>query len=124
MERPRTLLLMDPPDHTRLRKLVSKAFTPRTVERLRPHVAELAHAMLDTADPVGFELIDTIGFPLPVTVICELLGIPAEDRHLFGPWSADASRMIDGEIDDATMQRGLMAFLQIDRQRTRLNPLP
>src|SRR3546814_8983338 len=92
MERPRTLLLMDPPDHTRLRKLVSKAFTPRTVERLRPHVAELAHAMLDTADPAGFELIDTIGFPLPVTVICELLGIPAEDRHLFGPWSADASR--------------------------------
>src|SRR3546814_18489557 len=69
--------------------------------------------MLDTADPAGFELIDTIGFPLPVTVICELLGIPAEDRHLFGPWSADASRMIDGEIDDATMQRGLMAFMQI-----------
>src|SRR3546814_16160450 len=69
--------------------------------------------MLDTADPVGFELIETSGCPLPVTVICELLGIPAEDRHLFGPWSADASRMIDGEIDDATMQRGLMAFMQI-----------
>src|SRR3546814_5845189 len=69
--------------------------------------------MLDTAEPAGFELIDTIGFPLPVTVICELLGIPAEDCHLFGPWSADASRMIDGDVDDATMQRGLMAFMQI-----------
>src|SRR3546814_11128421 len=68
--------------------------------------------MLDTADPAGFELIDTIGFPLPVTVICELLGIPAEARHLFGPWSADASRMIDGDVDAAPMQRGLMAFIQ------------
>ncbi|MEO6318410.1 MAG: cytochrome P450 [Acidimicrobiales bacterium] len=113
MERPRSMLMLDAPDHTRLRKLVSKAFTPRTMERLRPHVAELADGMLDGADPAGFDLISAVGFPLPVTVICELLGIPAEDRHLFGPWSSDASRMLDADLDDATIQRGVMAFMQL-----------
>jgi pimeloyl-[acyl-carrier protein] synthase len=113
MDRPRTMLLMDAPDHTRLRKLVSKAFTPRTMERLRPHVAELAHRMLDDVDPSGFDLISSLGFPLPVTVICELLGIPADDQHLFGPWSSDASRMLDADLDEATIQRGLLAFMQL-----------
>jgi cytochrome P450 len=113
MERPRAMLFLDPPDHTRLRKLVSKAFTPRTVERLRPHVAELVHGMLDAVDPTGFDLIAGLGYPLPVTVICELLGIPAEDQHLFGPWSSDASRMLDADLDPATTQRGLLAFMQL-----------
>jgi len=113
MERPRTMLLMDAPDHTRLRKLVSKAFTPRTIDKLRPHVADLIHGMLDQVDPSGFDLIAGLGYPLPVTVICELLGIPAEDQHLFGPWSSDASRMLDADLDDATIQRGLMAFMQL-----------
>ncbi len=113
MERPSSMLMMDPPDHTRLRKLVSKAFTPRTVEQLRPHVAELVMGMLDDVDPSGFDLISSLGFPLPVTVICEMLGVPAEDRHLFGPWSSDASRMLDGDLDDATIQRGVMAFMQL-----------
>lgn len=113
MERPSSMLMMDPPDHTRLRKLVSKAFTPRTVEQLRPHVAELVWEMLDEVDPSGFDLIAGLGFPLPVTVICEMLGVPAEDRHLFGPWSSDASRMLDGDLDDATIQRGIMAFMQL-----------
>lgn len=113
MERPRSMLMMDPPDHTRLRKLVSKAFTPRTVERLRPHVAELTHGLLDQLDPAGFDLIESLAYPLPVTVICELLGVPAEDRHLFGPWSSDATRMLDGDIDDATRQKGMLAFMSL-----------
>jgi pimeloyl-[acyl-carrier protein] synthase len=113
MDRPRSMLMMDPPDHTRLRKLVSKAFTPRTVETLRPHVADLIESMLDDLDPSGFDLISGLGYPLPVTVICELLGVPAEDQHLFGPWSSDATRMLDGNIDEATQQRGLMAFMQL-----------
>jgi cytochrome P450 len=111
--RPTTMLMMDPPDHTRLRKLVSNVFTPRKVETLRPHVAELVHGMLDTVDPSGFDLIATVGFPLPTTVICELLGIPAEDQSLFGPWSSDASRMLDGDLDDATIQRGMLAFMSL-----------
>ena len=59
----RSLLFMDPPDHTRLRKLVSQAFTPRTVEQLRPHVAELVDGMLDDVDPAGFDLIEAVGLP-------------------------------------------------------------
>jgi cytochrome P450 len=113
IERPSSMLMTDPPDHTRLRKLVSKAFTPRTVEQLRPHVAELVAGMLDEADPAGFDLIKLLGYPLPVTVICELLGIPAEDQHLFGPWSSDASRMLDGDLDEPTIQRGILAFMSL-----------
>jgi cytochrome P450 len=113
LARPRTMLMMDPPDHTRLRQLVSKAFTPRTVERLRPHVADLVAEMLDEVDPSGFDLISGLAYPLPVTVICELLGVPAEDRHLFGPWSSDASRMLDADLDEETIQRGLIAFMSL-----------
>ena len=113
MERPSSMLMMDPPDHTRLRKLVSKAFTPRTVEQLRPHVAELVSGMLDRLDPSGFDLIAGLGYPLPVTVICELLGIPAEDQHLFGPWSSDATRMLDGDISPEEVQRGVLAFMSL-----------
>ncbi|HEX4867894.1 MAG TPA: cytochrome P450 [Acidimicrobiales bacterium] len=113
VERPPSMLFTDPPDHTRLRRLVSKAFTPRTVERLRPHVAELIDEMLDAVDPSGFDLLEAVGFPLPVTVICELLGVPAEDQHRFGPWSSDASRMLDGDLDQTTIQRGIVAFMEL-----------
>jgi cytochrome P450 len=108
------LLFMDPPDHTRLRKLVSKAFTPRTVERLRSHIQELVDGILDVAAEKGeMEVIADLGYPLPVTVICELLGVPTEDQHLFGPWSSDASRMLDGDIDEETALRGVSASMQL-----------
>jgi cytochrome P450 len=107
------LLFLDPPDHTRMRRLVSHAFTPRTVERLRPHVAELIDGMLDGLDTTGFDLIESVAYPLPVTVICELLGIPVADQHLFGPWSHDVSRLLDGDIDDAALGAGLNAFLHL-----------
>jgi hypothetical protein len=108
------LLFMDPPDHTRLRKLVSKAFTPRSVERLRPRIQSLVDAHLDAAaEQGGMELIADLAYPLPVTVICELLGVPAADQNSFGPWSSDASRLLDDEIDDETSQRGLIAVMQL-----------
>ena len=107
------LLFMDPPDHTRLRRLVSHAFTPRTVEQLRPHVADLVDGMLDGVDPTGFDLIEVVAYPLPVTVICELLGVPVADQHLFGPWSHDVSRLLDGDIDPAALNAGLDAFLHL-----------
>jgi cytochrome P450 len=114
----RVLLFMDPPDHTRLRRLVSAAFTPRSVERLRSHVAELVDEMLGDAvaragDGDGtFDLIAEVGYLLPVTVICELLGVPVEDRDRFAPWSSDASRMLDGDIDEATAMAGIAAIMQ------------
>jgi cytochrome P450 len=113
MELPSVLLFMDPPDHTRLRRLVSHAFTPRTVEQLRPRVAGLVADLLDLVDPGAFDLIQTVAYPLPVTVICQLLGVPVSDRQLFGPWSSDLSRMLDGDIDDATIEAGLRSFVEI-----------
>src|SRR5437763_11846266 len=78
----KTLLFLDPPDHTRLRRLVSKAFTPRRVEQLRSHVTEIADSLLAGVEPRRpFDVIATLAYPLPVIVICELLGVPVDDRH-------------------------------------------
>lgn len=108
------LLFIDPPDHTRLRKLVSKAFTPRTVERLRPRIQQLVDEILDEAAERGeLDVVADLGYVLPVTVICEMLGVPVEDRDLFGPWSSDASRLLDGMLDEETTQRGVMGAMQI-----------
>jgi cytochrome P450 len=83
----RVMLFMDAPDHTRLRGLVSKAFTPRTVEALRPWVGALVEELLDqVAD--GADFMETVAYPLPVAVICELLGVPESDRGLFRRESA------------------------------------
>jgi cytochrome P450 len=85
----RHMLSSDPPDHTRLRRLVSGVFTPRRVELLRPRIAEITAALLaDLPDAGEVELVDTFAFPLPIQVICELLGIPVQDRALFREWSA------------------------------------
>jgi cytochrome P450 len=86
-----SVLNMDPPEHTRIRKLVGKAFTPRRVEELRPRAAEIASGLLAdmiAAGPPG-DLVSCFSFALPVIVICELLGIPEGDRHMFRSW-ADA----------------------------------
>jgi len=106
------LLFLDPPDHTRLRRLVSKAFTPRSIEQLRPHVQELVDGMLDELRDAGeIDLMTGIAYPLPVTVICELMGVPLEDRHLFAGWSSDASRLLDGEIAGDVLERGVAAAM-------------
>ena len=82
------LLAKDGADHRRLRGLVSKAFTPRMVERLRPRIEELADELLDgVVDRGSMELVDEFAFPLPITVIAELLGIPVEDQRRFREWS-------------------------------------
>jgi cytochrome P450 len=87
-----SLLSMDPPEHTRIRKLVGKAFTPRRVEELRPRAADVASCLLDTmvADGPPADLVDSFSFALPAIMICELLGIPEGDRHAFRGW-ADAT---------------------------------
>lgn len=78
---------MDAPQHTKLRKLVSHAFTPKVVANLEPRIAELTHELLDTVDGNDrIELVDTLAYPLPVIVIAELLGVPSSDRHLFKQW--------------------------------------
>ena len=82
------MLDTDPPDHERLRALVSRAFTPRLIERMRPRVQAIADSLLDAVQDRGrMDLIDDYAFPLPITVIAELLGVPAEDRNSFREWS-------------------------------------
>jgi cytochrome P450 len=108
------LLFIDPPDHTRIRRLVSKAFTPRTVERLRPRVQQIVDELLDDAAERGsLDVVGELGYTVPVTVICEMLGVPVEDRDLFGPWSSDASRLLDGVLDEETTMKGLLGSMQI-----------
>ncbi|GAA3442976.1 cytochrome P450 [Planomonospora venezuelensis] len=90
------MLDVEPPVHTRLRRLVSKAFTPRMVEALRPEVARLAGELVDRfAERGGGDLIAEVAEPLPVTVIAEMLGVPESDRHLLRPWSADICGMYE-----------------------------
>jgi cytochrome P450 len=80
----RVLLFMDAPEHTRIRRLVNKAFTPRAVERLRARVAEVSNELIDgIAERGGGELIEDFAFPLPVIVIADMLGVPASDHPEF-----------------------------------------
>ncbi|MFI9076362.1 cytochrome P450 [Streptomyces sioyaensis] len=85
----RSLLNMDAPGHTRVRKLVSREFTTRRVNELRPHIQEHTDRLLDAMEEMGppVDLIEALAFPLPVTIICELLGVPFEDRERFAGWS-------------------------------------
>jgi cytochrome P450 len=82
-----TMLSTEPPEHTRLRRLVSKAFTPRSIEDLRPRIQEIVDELLDAVDSRQFDLVGTLAWPLPVIVIAEMLGIPREDRERFKRWS-------------------------------------
>ncbi len=84
------LLAKDGEDHRRLRRLVTKAFTPRIVEQVRPRIQQIADDLIDLVEERGsMELVDDFAFPLPITVIAELLGIPVEDRERFRVWSSN-----------------------------------
>jgi cytochrome P450 len=87
-----SMLNTDPPKHTRLRNLVSKAFTPAAVEALAPFIRRTAEQFLDAAQARGrMDVIRDLAYPLPVVVIAELLGVPAEDRDKFKAWADDAA---------------------------------
>ncbi len=91
-----SMLDRDPPDHTRLRGLVNKAFTPRVVEALRPHIQKIVDGLLARVEGAGtMDLIEEFAYPLPVTVICQMLGVPVEDRERFKQWGLDIARGLD-----------------------------
>ena len=122
------ILDMEPPDHTRVRRLVSKAFTPRMVESLRPKIQAIVDRLVDGVQGIGeFDLIARLAEPLPVEVIAEMLGIPPADRHLLRPWSAEicllyelnpseeyGRRAVKASVDFSAYLRGLAR----ERRRT------
>ncbi|MFF5364405.1 cytochrome P450 [Streptomyces scabiei] len=94
------LLVADPPQHTRLRGLISREFTGRRVERLRPRIQEITDSLLDAMVPRGrADLVESFAYPLPLTVICELLGVPEIDRAAFRKLSTEAVAPTSGESE-------------------------
>jgi cytochrome P450 len=92
-----SMLTSDPPQHTRLRKLVSKGFTPRAIENLRPRIQEIVDGLLDDAEKAGqMDLVTALAYPLPVIVISEMLGVPPEDRAIFKKWSDEVVATLGG----------------------------
>jgi cytochrome P450 len=95
--RTQTMLTSDPPLHTRLRRLVSKAFTPRMVEGLRPRIQEIVDELLDAVAPAGgMDVIRDLAYPLPVIVIAEMLGVAPADRDRFKRWSDEIVLTLSG----------------------------
>lgn len=106
----RHLLGVDPPDHTRMRGLVHKAFTPRVIKKLEERVQAVADELLDAvADADTFDLIEEYAFPIPITLISEMLGVPSADRHQFRDW---VSRLFFAAGDDNERMMAGMAFMQ------------
>lgn len=110
----KTILNLDPPDHTRLRRLVSKAFTPSAVERLRPRVCQLVDEVLDRADERGeFELIDELAFPVPFQVISDLLDMPTDRADELREWSQIITFSLEPTATLADLDRVDEVFAQL-----------
>ena len=105
------MLSQDPPVHTRLRKLVSKAFTPRAIARIRPRIEEIARSQLDAARERGeMDVVRDLALPVPATMICEMMGVPVEDRERFTRWTSDATHLLAALTSPPeVIERGLAA---------------
>ena len=115
--RNRSMLDRDPPDHTRLRRLVSKAFTPRAIEALRPRITALVDEMLDAAGRQGqVDLVDALAFPLPFAVIGEMLGTPPADHERIRQLSGTVVRSLEPVNDPDTAR----AIVEADAELTQI----
>ncbi|HVT75639.1 MAG TPA: hypothetical protein VHD87_01315 [Acidimicrobiales bacterium] len=100
MNRPReqSILTMEGPNHSRLRRLAAPAFTPKEADRLRPFMRDVINGLVDKVAAAGrCELIEDVCEPYPIPIICELLGAPKEDWKLFSDWATDIFRIFNGE---------------------------
>jgi hypothetical protein len=123
-----SMLRIDPPDHTRLRTLVSQAFTPRAVERMRPRIQTVVVELLaGLAGKREFELVRDFASPLPVTIIAEMLGVPVADRERFRHWSNEATGLL-GDGSNADRRRAvtsldeLAQYLEVEAEKRRGDP--
>jgi cytochrome P450 len=111
------LLLKNPPEHTRLRTLINKAFLPRIVEQVLPHIQQATDRLLDQVEAAGrLELIADLAFPLPITVISLLLGVPSQDSQRFHEWSHAFVATVDprDRVSPETLERGNQALLAFE----------
>ncbi|WP_081915429.1 cytochrome P450 [Saccharothrix sp. NRRL B-16314] len=119
------ILSMDPPDHTRLRRLVAKAFTARRTEQLRERAQGIVDGLLDAMEERGApaDLVESLAMPLPITIICEMLGVPFEDRDKFRAWS-EAAVAITAFTYDEILASGesLRAYIGELAERKRVDP--
>lgn len=110
-----SMISTDPPDHRRLRRLVTQAFTPQRVAQLETRIEAICHRLLDDARrSQRLDFIEDFAFPLPITVICEMLGLPTADRAMFRRWSTEMFRALAcGEMDRAAAaRRSLIEYLR------------
>ena len=124
-----SMLALDPPDHTRLRRLVNRAFTPRQVAKMEEYIRATAHALLDDVGDAGeFDLMPAFAVPLPTIVIAKMIGVPEEDLDRFKEWSDDLSRLLEPILSERQLERAYAAdrqfaayFTKVIEQR-RLEP--
>ena len=110
------LLTLDPPDHTRLRRLVASAFTPRAIAGLEPWIREITVRLLSATDgAAGFDLTDALAFALPIAVICHLLGVPAEDQAQFRAWGHDVAATLEPQTAATARAQTRAAELALTR---------
>ena len=108
------MLFLNPPDHTRIRGLVSRAFTPRRVEVLRPRLEKILQPMLDELEAGGGgDVMEVLAIPFPVAVISELLGVPQSESDEIAPYVHDGARLIDAAADDDAIARGEAATVKL-----------
>ncbi|GCE31713.1 cytochrome P450 [Dictyobacter alpinus] len=115
----RNMLMVDAPDHTRLRSLVSKAFTPRMIEQLRPRIQQIADELLDAVQDRGqMDLIADFAYPLPLTVILEMLGIPSDERQQFRTWTQAIVNVEDPQFRVTSLQ-AFLGYIKtlVDKKR-------
>jgi cytochrome P450 len=110
VQRRRNMLGSDPPDHTRLRRLVSKAFTPSAIEALRPRIQEIVDVALDGMERRGGgDVVTELAFPLPFDVISEMLGMPESDKEQIAGWSAAVVKTLDPIISEEEIREAVVA---------------
>lgn len=107
------------PNHGRLRKLVSRYFTPKAMRDIEARVVEITEALIDEALIDEIELVEGLAKPLPTTVICEMMGVPADDRHTFTRWTTDMTYVLLGDRATPEQKEGptgaLSAMLHRDQ---------
>ncbi|MGY1690783.1 cytochrome P450 family protein [Geodermatophilus sp. SYSU D01105] len=120
----RHMLSSDPPDHTRLRKLVGRAFTVRAIAGLRPRIEQIATDLADAmaAGPAEVDLLDAFAFPLPMSVICELLGVPDRERSAFRTWSNTLLASDDATAERTSAASSMAGYLAALVEEKRASP--